>query len=150
VTAFILERVPVTTGLLSMLRTFTGNKGEVGEAPRDIVLNEDGQLIDPYFVVYPIPSLNVWGDMAHPEAGARLSYQITSVGRTDESAGIMADRVRLGILERANSGSFARAIATGVSVTVIDRALREMGFLTPEAGRWTIYDTFDLEVQAHA
>jgi hypothetical protein len=149
-TAFILERVPVTAGLLSMLRSFTANKGEIGEAPRDVVVNEDGQLIDPYFVIYPIPSLNLWGDMAHPESGARLSYQITSVGRTDESAGIMADRIRRGVLERSGSGSFARSISAGVSMSVIDRALREMGFLTPEAGRWTIYDTFDLEVQAHA
>lgn len=157
-TAFIIDRAPVTTGLLAMLRTYltgagsggTNFKGEIGEAPRDLNLNEDGQLVDPYFIIYPIAVLSSWGDLAHPESGARLSYQITSVGRTDESTGILADKIRRGILERLDSGAFARAISAGVSMTVIDRAIREYGFLTPETGRWTLYDTFDLEVQAHA
>lgn len=154
---FLIERTLVTTGLRDMLRThFTGAGtggtdlvGEVGEAPRNLNKNSNGLLIDPYWILFPMPTALGFGDLAHPESNGRLPYQLTSVGRTDESAGIMADLIRRAILERDGSGSFVRAISAGASMSVIDRSQREIGFLTPEAGLWNVHDTFDLEVQAH-
>lgn len=155
---YILERAPITAGLKAMLQNWTAAKGtnntdmlgEVGEAPRGLVKTSDGKLINPYWIIYPMPTFEPYGDLAHPESGARLAYQITSVGRTDESCQIMSDLIRRGILERSATGEFVRAIAAGASMSVIDRRAFEFGFLTPEAGRWTIYDTYILEVQAHA
>jgi hypothetical protein len=156
--AFVLERTPVTSGLLTMLRSWLVGKGasgrdlkiEIGETPRDPFVDAQNKLVDPYAVIYPWPSLRSYGDLAHPESGATLSYQITSVGRTDESAGFMSDLIRRGILERLDSGSFTRALAAGASMTVTGRWVREVGMLTSEAGLWNVHDLYDLEVQAHA
>lgn len=149
--AFLIERTPVTSGLRDMLRINLGSnyKVEVGESPRDIVLDANNQLVHPYAVINPWPSLVVYGDLAHPESGARLSYQITSVGRTDESAGILADRIRRSVLERAVNGSFSNAIPAGGSMTVTGRWQRELGLLTAAGGLWNVHDLFDLEVEAH-
>lgn len=158
---YIIERNPVANGLLQMLRAFNagitgpvGNKrdikGEIGEAPRDLHLDSDKRLIDPYWIIYPMPSFGSYGSLEHPDDGARLSFQITSVGRTDDSATITSDRIRRAILERTDTGSFVRAINAGASMTVIGRMQREFGFAQLDSGRWTIVDTYDLEVQAHA
>lgn len=158
--AHLVERSPVTEGLETMLASFFVGLGEagsdlqirIGEAPKpeDLLRDDRGKLINPYAIIYPWPSVGLYGTMAYPESGARLLYEITSVGRTDNSAGIMADRVRRGVLERASNGSFVRTIPAGASMTVIDRAQAEIGLAVPQAGLWNVHDVFALEVQADA
>lgn len=149
--AFIIERSPVVTGLVDMLRgALAPQKVEFGESPRDIVVDSLGRLVEPYVVIYQFPSFDAWGDLAHPESGASILFQITCVGRTDESARVMADRVRRAILERTAAGSFINPISAGASMTIINRMQREMGTLTAESGLWNAHDLYDLEVQAHA
>jgi len=147
----VLELTPVTVGLHDMLRNALGidYKVEVGEAPRDAQI-VDNQLVYPYAVIYPFPTFLVYGDLAHPDSGGSIAYQITSVGRTDDSAGIMADRVRRMILERTASGSFVNPISAGGSMKVIDRRLGQAGALTATAGLWSGVDLYYLEVQAYA
>jgi len=150
-TAFILERSPVTVGLRDMLRAALGvdYKVEYGESPRDIVFDAQNRLVHPYAVIYQFSSFDFYGSLAHPDDGASLLYQITSVGRTDESAGVMSDRVRRAILERTASGSFTNQINAGDSMTVISRRQREAGMLVAESGLWNAHDLYDLEVQAN-
>jgi hypothetical protein len=158
VTQFVIERHPVTIGLRDMLRTFLLGKGssardlriESGESPRDLLYDDKNRLVDPYAIIYPVQSLNLYGDYANPQSSATLSYQITSVGRTDDSAGIMSDLVRRGVTERAASSTFVRSISAGASMTVTDRRIRELGMMFPDAGLYNVHDIFDLEVQAHA
>lgn len=149
--AGIIERSPVTNGLRDLLRGSLGvnYKVDVGEAPRDIEFDAQGRLIHPYAVINPWPSQHVYGSLELPESGARLSYQVTSVGRTDESAQVLADRIRRVVLERLANGSFRYALSVGVSMIVTDRTQRELGLLTPAGGLWNVHDLFDLEVQAN-
>jgi hypothetical protein len=149
--AGIIERSPVTNGLRDLLRGALGvnNKVDVGEAPRDIELDGQGKLIHPYAVINAWPSLVVYGSLELPESGARLTYQVTSVGRTDESAQVLADRIRRVVLERLANGSFRYSLIAGGSMTVTDRSQRELGLLTAAGGLWNVHDLFDLEVQAH-
>lgn len=162
-TNFIIERAPVTTGLRNMLLAYFVDGGTgatdlqvaVGEAPRNLNKDADNQLVDPYAIIYPITSQTLYvpgifrGTLANPDSGATLAYQITSVGRTDRSAQIMADRVRRAILERAPNGSFIRTISAGASMTVIHRTNREIGLSLPDAGVWSAVDLYELEVQAN-
>lgn len=153
-TAYLIERHPVTQGLAALLATYLDPFAQVGvgEAPRDLTYDSQNRLANPYCVVYALPTLGIgaWGDLAHPDSGGRLTYQVTSVGRTDDSAGITADRVRRGLLERATNGAFVRSISAGASMTVVDRWQGELGMLVPDAGLWNVHDLFNLEVQAGA
>ena len=159
---FLIERNPVTTGLKTMLNThFTGGgtggtnlKIGVGAAPLDLLKDANNQLVDPYAIIYPLPSQTIYspgmfrGTLAHPDSGATLIYQITSVGRTDQSAQIMADRVRRAVMERGTNGQFLRSISVGASMAIIHRTNREIGLAQPSEGLWQVVDLYELEVQA--
>lgn len=150
--AGIIERSPVTTGLRDTLRGGLGvnNKVDVGEAPRDILKDDQGRLTHPYAVINAWPSLVTYGSLELPDSGARLTYQVTSVGRTDESAQVLADRIRRVVLERHANGSFRYPISAGGSMTVTGRWQRELGLMIPAGGLWNVHDLFDLEVEANA
>lgn len=157
-TAFVVDRAPVTGGLLDLLRTFLLGQGsggsdlrvEVGQAPSNLATDAQGLLTDPYTIIYPLNSTQIMGDLAHPEGQVRLSYQLTSVGRTAASAQLQSDRIRRGITERVGSGDFARAILAGAATTVVGRFVQEVGIVVPVAGQWNAHDLINLEVHAHA
>jgi hypothetical protein len=147
--SLLVARAPVDNGLKIALETY-GLNAEIGEAPRDLILDDRGVLREPYSIIYPWPSLDLQGSMQDPEDQATLVYQITSVGSTRMSCQVQGDRVRRAIVERSPGGAFAHAISAGTSMTVIDRMTREIGQVVPEGGLWNVHDLYSLEVQAHA
>jgi hypothetical protein len=143
----IILRDPVTEGYKAML-VAAGLKVEIGSAPATLNTDEQGKLIDPYSIIYPITGAELRGTLGQPERSGPLPYQVTSVGRTQRSAQIQADLVRIATATRVPGGPFLHPLDAGAGMVISDRRTREIG--TPEAieGLWQVADTYVLEVQA--
>lgn len=103
--ATIIERRPITTGLVTMVGTALDNR-PVGDPDF-----EEGTVLDldtGYFVIHSIPG----GDMEAgpplyaPYSEADLVYQIDSVGGNRGHVEWLADRVRLSMLSRNPDGTY--------------------------------------------
>lgn len=154
----VIERSPVTTGFKAMLLAglvgaASGGRNlyvEIGSAPQASLLNKDeqGRLIDPYGIIYPVTSVLLYGSYGYPQDGATVPYQVTSVGRNRESAEVMSDLVRKVVTVRTGGGSWVHPLNAGVSMSVVDRRCREFGTSESIEGLWQVSDVFELEVQA--
>jgi hypothetical protein len=154
----IIARNPVTEGLKAMLLAALVGAGtagrnlyvEIGSAPADSLLVEDdqGRLIDPYGIIYPLPGVELRGSLSQPERMVPLPYQVTSVGRTHGSAQIMADKIRRATVDRNPNGSFLHPLSAGASMVVSDRRTSEVGTAEAHEGLWQVPDTYVLEAQA--
>jgi hypothetical protein len=154
----VIARSPVDLGLKALLLAAHATAGtagrplhtEIGSAPDAALLvrTDDGKLIDPYTILYPIASLGVRGTLGQPERSAPLMYQVTAVGRTHQSAQIMADLNRIGITSRVPGGAFLHPLDAGLSMVVSGRRTSELGTAEAVEGLWQVADTYVLEVQA--
>jgi hypothetical protein len=154
----VIARSPVTEGYRAMLLAALAGQGsdgrnlyvEVGSSPQDddLVFNDKGLLIDPYSIIYPLTGVNLRGTLGKPERAAPLMYQVTSVGRTRQSAQIQADRIRVITVTHAPGGAFLHPLDAGLSMVVSDRRTSEIGVAEAIEGLWQVADTYVLEVQA--
>lgn len=154
----VIARSPVDLGFKAMLlaaHAAAGTDGrplytEIGSAPAGhlLVKTDDGKLIDPYTILYPIGAVGIRGTLGQPERSAPLMYQLTSVGRTYQSAQVMADLNRAAVIARAPGGVFLHPLDAGLSMVVSDRRNNEIGTPEPSEGLWQVADTYVLEVQA--
>jgi hypothetical protein len=154
----VIARSPVTEGLKAMLLDALAGAAsegrdlfvEIGSAPEAILLEltDDGKLVDPYGIIYPLPSVGVRGTLGNPERSAPLSYQVTSVGRTAQSAQVMADLIRPAVTSHLSGGAFLHPIDAGAGMVVCGRRCIEIGQALASNGLWQVDDTYVLDVQA--
>ncbi|MDX3224562.1 hypothetical protein [Streptomyces sp. ME19-01-6] len=98
-------RLPVTRELAALIAKITGCPCGIGELPR--VRRQAGEWKPasvPYTILDSLP-----GDFSGPplwdrHADAAWSYQVTSVGERADQVQWLADRVRAGIVGRADDG----------------------------------------------
>lgn len=130
------------------LGTNTGKPIDYGRVPDGLTLDQRGRLIDPYSIVYNIDTLPHDPRFCKDRWIARIEYQVTNVGRTDDHAQWMADANRKAFLNRGAGGVFVQAIAA-VGAAVIDRdPLRLRGPEASGGGLWQVVDSFLLEVES--
>lgn len=143
----IIARSPVTEGYKAMLLA-AGLNVEIGSAPLALVKDDQGNLVDPYSIIYPITAATLRGTLGQPERSAPLPYQVTSVGRTAQSAQAQADNVRAATTDRVPGGAFLHPLDPGLQMMVSDRRTSEIGTAEPSEGLWQVVDTYTIEVQA--
>lgn len=156
-TLHVIDHLGPTRDLFNLLRDNLAGEATAGRdvlvglggAPDGILLDSQDRLIDPYVMIYPLPSAWIYGSLEYPEDGANLIYQVTSVGRTYDGCLITADKVRRIIVERNANGSYAYPTPPNPGTTIVRRRQRAFGQLEPEVGRWRSDNTYDLEVQAN-
>jgi hypothetical protein len=157
--SIVVARHPVTKALVTMLNAAPkialppgdtqGVRAAVGEAPPNLKRDQQGRLVHGYLLVYPLSSPLFWGSIDSPEECLTGTYQVTSVGRTDEHAAALDDEVRRAITQRTAGGGWVNPIAAA-GHSVIDRRARESGGPEPQSGGiWQVPSVYDLEVQGH-
>lgn len=149
-----VARAPVNTGLVAMLNIALGQVQDAKlavdlcRAPLDIKINDDGQLTDPYGIVYPLPSFGYYGDMCNPQRVVTLVYQITNVGWNEDQSQMMADRTREVVMQRNPNGDFTNPIMASDAL-VIDRLCVMQGGPEPSGGGLSqVIDKYNLEVSS--
>lgn len=154
----VIDRAPITSGLKAMLLAALSGAAtdgrnlyvEVGSAPAESLLFKDaqGKLIDPYGIVYPITGVEFHGSLGQPDRAGALPYQLTWVGRTYQSAQVIADLGRHAVLDRTANGSFLHPLTAGASMVISDRRQSEIGTAEPSEGLWQVVDTYALQVES--
>lgn len=111
----VIDRMPVTTALISLLTNMAG-AFQVGNHSVP-----DGATF-PFIIVWSIAG----GGMSGPPLGASHSdasfvYQVDSVSDTPQGAEMLAARVRDTVIGRSAAGGYSAAIQQPVGVVVHDR-----------------------------
>jgi hypothetical protein len=134
-------QLSITDALVDFLAAQTGRPVGWATAPID----GEGVPVDPpYAIVYALPGGSTWGPgLTGPDEGARLPYQVTSVGLRGDQAAWMADKVRHAMLGRTN-GVLVPLVASGV--TVLDRELTSFGGQDREGDVVSVPDSFVVHV----
>jgi hypothetical protein len=99
-------RRPLTRGLLNLLRSVTHRPFDVVNVPAPDSGAQNPEM--PYGILYPVSSGSfTGGEYASVEVDGNYVYQVTSVGGTYDQCEWLSDRVRLAILGRTATDSFA-------------------------------------------
>lgn len=130
------------------LGTTTGKPIDYGRVPEGLTYDARQRLVDPYAIVYNRSGAPHDSNWCKDRYFARIEYQITNVGRTDDHAQWMADANRKAMLGRGAGGGYTSAI-TAAGARVVDRDPLQLG--GPESsggGLWQVIDVFQLEVES--
>lgn len=131
--------------VVAMLTAATTKPAALARVPDNLTFDDDGLLIDPYSIVYPLVTTQITGSWIGPGEHVCIPFQVTAVGRNDEQAQAMADLNREAVLARTAGGSFVNPITADVQV--IERRIVDMSGPDPAGGGlWQVPDTFELEV----
>ncbi|WP_405803409.1 hypothetical protein [Streptomyces sp. NBC_01187] len=115
-------RLPVTRTLAELIAESTGRPCGTGELPR--IQTPSGEwepACAPYTILDSLPGEFTGPPLSDWHADAAWSYQVTSVGERADQVEWLADRVRRGIVGRAN-GQWAYDLLVP-EARVIDREL---------------------------
>lgn len=100
----------------------------------------------PYSCVYLLPSPTPTGPNQDPQTDIELVLQITSVGRSPQSAGKQSHFCRGALIGRDGDGVFTVPMAP-VGYTVSDRILSTVGSIVKSGDRlFEVADTFRIKV----
>lgn len=113
----VIETRVVTDALLAML-----NAAIPGHVFYDSDPDGEASLEDGYGIVYGVPGgIYNGAPLWSPESDAILTYQITSVSSQRAAAEWLADRVRLTMCSRRDTGGFQVTFPALAGVQVINR-----------------------------
>ncbi|GHC37427.1 MULTISPECIES: hypothetical protein [Streptomyces rochei group] len=137
----MIQRLPVTQGLQTLLATLTGRPVGLRSVPLD---SRGSPVPPPYTLLYPLDRNDDTQTLADNQKAAVLDYQATFVSGPvpnvpnsrggDEQAQWLADRAWK-VVERPANGApgYTHALNVGVGVTCWRREAREVGG-TSDAG----------------